>query len=81
MFGYYFKGKLYRNRLGGTMINDFGPVRIRVCDLTQKQFDKILEYIVESAFREGMLYERGGKDIVTMNEAINSAKSNILYGG
>ena len=57
-------------------------MKINVNQLTQEQFNMVLERIVECAFREGALWEKcGGEEITSMKIAIESAKNNIVYDG
>ena len=55
-------------------------MKVLVNSMTQEEFNKHLEHIVESAFREGMLWEKcGGEKFCSLTDAIESAKNNIIY--
>ena len=57
-------------------------MKVLVNSITQEEFNKHLEHIVESAFREGMLWEKcGGEKFCSLTDAIESAKNNIIYNG
>ena len=49
--------------------------------MSREEFKAYLDYVVECAFREGVLWERLDGDKPTMNEAITSAQLNILELG
>ena len=50
--------------------------------MTQEELNQYLEKVVESAFREGMLWEKcGGEKFCSLTYAINSAKNSIVYEG
>ena len=52
--------------------------------MTREEFKKYLDMVVEKAFKEGSLYERNKVklegNIISMEEAIENAKRNILEG-
>lgn len=57
-------------------------MKIPVNSMTQDEFDKYLEHIVEYSFREGVLWARcGGEIFCSIGDAIESAKNNIIYDG
>lgn len=57
-------------------------MKVLVNSMTQEEFNQYLEHIVESAFREGVLWARcGGEIFCSIGDAINSAKNNIVYDG
>ena len=57
-------------------------MKVLVNSMTQEEFNKHLEHIVESAFREGVLWARcGGEIFSSLGDAIESAKNNIIYDG
>ena len=57
-------------------------MKILVNSMTQEELNQYLERVVESAFREGMLWERcGGEKFCSLTYAINSAKNSIVYEG
>ncbi len=50
--------------------------------MSKEAFKAYLDMVVEKAFKEGMFYERAKEkfngDVITMEEAIENAKRNIL---
>lgn len=50
--------------------------------MTREEFKEYLDMMVEKAFKEGSLYEMNkaklGENIISMEEAIENAKRNIL---
>lgn len=57
-------------------------MKVLVNSMTQEEFNMYLERIVESAFREGVLWSRcGGESFCSIGDAINSAKNSIVYEG
>lgn len=57
-------------------------MKVLVNSMTQDELNRYLEYVVESAFREGMLWARcGGEIFSSLGDAIESAKNNIIYDG
>ena len=57
-------------------------MKVLVNSMTQEEFNKHLEHIVESAFREGVLWVRcGGENLCSIGDAVNSAKNSIIYDG
>lgn len=57
-------------------------MRVPVNSMTQDEFNKYLERVVECAFREGMLWAQcGGEKVISLSNAIRSAQLNIVYDG
>lgn len=57
-------------------------MKVLVNSMTQEELNKYLERVVESAFREGVLWVRcGGENLCSIGDAINSAKNSIVYDG
>ena len=57
-------------------------MKVTVNSFSQNEFDKYLERLVESAFREGVLWEKcGGEKFCSLSDAIKSAQSSIVYDG
>lgn len=57
-------------------------MKVLVNSMTQEELNQYLEKLVESSFREGVLWEKcGGEKFCSLGDAINSAKNSIVYDG
>lgn len=57
-------------------------MKVPVNTMTQDELNAYLERVVKSAFLEGVLWMKsGGENLISMEDAITSAKNSIIYEG